>query len=60
MVIAQRWGATSGTTLKGGYFDSNWNFYQHQVSDRAYYGGSSDNGSTVRSEKIGGRGVRSF
>jgi hypothetical protein len=53
-------GTTSGTTLKGGYFDSNWNFFQHQVSDRTYYDGNSENRSTVRSEKIGGRGVRSY
>ena len=53
-------GAQSGTILKGGHFYSTSNYFQYQVSDRSYNGGSADNSATSRSPYIGGRGVRSF
>ena len=53
-------GTSSGTILKGGHFVSTSNYNQYQVSDRAYFGGSSENASNTRTRYIGGRGVRSF
>jgi hypothetical protein len=54
-------GVASGTIVKGGWFNSNSNYFQYQVSDRTYYNGSGvDNYATIRSAGIGGRGVRSF
>jgi len=54
-------GAASGTIVKGGYFNSNSNYFLYQVSDRYYYSGAAtDNYATIRSAGIGGRGVRSF
>jgi formylglycine-generating enzyme required for sulfatase activity len=51
-------GTTSGTILKGGHFVSTSNYFQYQISDRAYYGGSGENASNTRTRYIGGRGVR--
>lgn len=53
-------GVTSGTILKGGHFISSSNYFQYQVSDRSYNGGSTENAETIRTRYIGGRGVRSF
>ena len=51
-------GVNSGTIIKGGSFWHNYAFNLYQVSDRSYYGGSTENAS--RSYYGGGRGVRSF
>jgi hypothetical protein len=51
-------GSKSGTILKGGHFVSTSNYFQYQVSDRAYYDGSSENAATTRTRYIGGRGIR--
>jgi len=51
-------GSKSGTILKGGHFVSTLNYFQYQVSDRAYYDGSAENAATTRTRYIGGRGIR--
>jgi len=53
-------GSNSGTIIRGGYYYSNGNAYQIQVSDRSYFAGDNYNASTNRDATVGGRGVRSL
>jgi formylglycine-generating enzyme required for sulfatase activity len=53
-------GPNSGTVIRGGYFYSNNNKNQIEVSDRTFFSGSTNNDDVNRDYHTGGRGVRSF